>query len=412
MVNHGGDNGARGVETLVTRETSRGGGYVLVIPRRFSFRDRHDVLRGVNTRGVLGMSVLDFAHLTFIVGRRCNGTLGGAVSSNAHGILVDLSLRTLSKGLRCFGEFSSGPTLLSGLLAFIARLGRYTMAPSRVTRVSNGAKGGSLNGGLSRLSLVTTSCSTLIDHDFFSSRGLLAVTTSVVSRASFFSKGAICFSTFYNFAGRRQGYVGDVLPGTRGIFVSLYASQSLSHRNISIFRGMGARFSRLGRYTTRRGINISSPRVLGIGRSNEDPRLICLRGCLYNRRSRPCGRRYSGVIIYTTKGETSRTSFITYRVGGLLEYGPALQYHGVTIVRHATKACSGRLSRDFGGCNIPVFRSGHQPVNVRPMVMFIGYLLTLYTRNFSARDFVELLGANLATLSNSRVSRLRGCTFL
>lgn len=387
-------------------------GCCVVIPRRFAVRARGALIR-VRPKGkVLGVSVLDFRHLTCHMFRRANKSGEGILRSAKGDVILRGVIRRREGRLTCLKDRVGGPKCLSRIGSLISRFVRCSVERRGLTRVGRGT--GSrplLRVGLGSIKVLCRSFERFLGKRCVAKRRIVSILLGRLPFSRGLGKTRFLFSKFAKFAPVRIGILERLLIVTSHVDIAIAVSRQ---RSTFSPKGPCRLFFVDGRVVqalTKLAESLRSPICLGPSKRSQftrTPTLRFLRGGVFHCEGNICTRRRRRVGVFATPSPLRRVQRTTEEVSRLI-HAYKCHCNRVTIVAKGLRRCTELTTRMFRRTSVPCFVSRGRSMVVGPFIRCLHTTVRVTMRKFPCRDIFHCLEYKVSRIAERRTSGLRGC---
>lgn len=411
------DKGARCVCRHLIQRTKRrpGGGCLIVMPRRFAVRARRGLIRLTPGRTVVGVSILDFGHLTCHIFSSVKVRSVRILRRAKGGLILHELTRRRRRALAILQTGVGQVKCVKRMGSVVSRLIRCQVSPRRLISLArSGAVSPMLSTGLHSITAVCHTFYSFVGSDFIATRRVLGILGGLIPRSRALQSTILMFSRFANFAPVRGSLVQRLLRIARRVCVALAVSTTRSFcrydkgRRLFTLSG-GAVLSLVG-VTRRLRIRIVRPIMVASdtrGHFGLTPTLTFVRRGLFHPHPTGCAGPMRRVRLTTMGGPRRRLVLITERVGTLVERKCHCQR--VTIIANTIRTCRDCVSPIFAGCRVPCFVSAAGRILFRPFVRYVHTTLRVISAGFDCRTIVHFLQYKFYSVTRSSLSQLSDC---
>lgn len=386
----------------------------LLVPEQYTLQAEKDLLKVLETGGILKTEVLSFRRLAFRIFNEAGGITYPHIHSAGKCMIIYRIMSEVKKDLKVFAKSAERQGFVNTISTLITEFKRYNLTPDDLQAASDKLEPDNLlKEKLKELSIIFAQFEMSIAQKYRDSDDDLTLAAEKIKDTDLYDGAEIWIDGFAGFTPQEYKMIAKLLLKAQRINISLgidsLVSKGSSERtDVDVFSAVKAAYRRLVRISEELGIEIESPVHLNgqpLPRFKNSRELAHLEHNLYAYPYQSWREKTEDISIFSslnifTEIEAAARDIVT------LCRDKGLRFRDIAVVTRDLKSYERLIEVIFAEYEIPYFVDKKVEIINHPLVRMILAMLSIFKDNWSYEAVFRYLKTGLTGIERERIDRI------
>lgn len=382
---------------------------VLLVPEQYTFQAERDLIRVLETGGILEAEVLSFRRLAFRIFNEAGGITYPHIHSAGKCMIIYRILDKVRGELKVFSKSADRQGFVNTLATLITELKRYNISPEDLKTGSESlAQDDQLKDKLTELTTIYTEFEKTLAQKYRDSNDDLTLAAHKIEYTKMYDGAELWIDGFAGFTPQEYKVIAKLLPKVKRLNITL-CTDSLEMeeklQRVDVFFAVKRSYCKLEKIALELGIEIEEPLRLGfplLPRFKDSPQLAHLERNIYAYPYKTYLTKgedlslFSSVNIFAEIEEAARDIVALCRDKGF-------RYREIAVVTRNLASYERLIEVIFDEYEIPFFLDRKVEISNHPLIRMILSMLDIFNDNWSYEAVFRYLKTGLTGLERDKV---------
>lgn len=385
---------------------------VLLVPEQYTFQAERDLIRVLETGGILKTEVMSFRRLAFRIFNEVGGITYPHIHPAGKSMVLYRILNQVQKDLKVFAKSAERQGFVSTVSTLITEFKRYNITPEELKAASEGLEAGNLlKDKLSELSLIYAQFEETISQRYRDRDDDLTLAGEKMEQTDLYAGAEIWIDGFAGFTPQENKIIGSLLLKAKRVTISLCADtlegESASEET-DIFSAVKGAYGKLVRLARELGVEVEPSLFLGqpsLPRFQDSPELAHLEKNFYAYPYRTYLKETKGLTLFSSVNIFSEIEGVAKDIIRICR-DDGLRYRDIAVVARNLGSYERLIEVIFAEYEIPCFLDRKVEISNHPLVRLIRAMLDIFNEQWSYEAVFRYLKTGLTGIDRESIDRI------
>lgn len=385
---------------------------VLLVPEQFTFQAEKDLIRVLETGGILKTEVLSFRRLAFRVFNEVGGITYPHIHSAGKCMIIYRILDKMRDTFKVFAKSADRQGFVNTLANLITEFKRYNVTPDTLEEVSRGlSEEHPLKEKLAELSTIYAAFETTLKERYRDSDDDLTLAADKLDFTSLYDGAEIWIDGFSGFTPQEYRVIRQLLKKAQRVNISLCTDRLEAHGSIDgtdIFSTVKKVYKKLTAMAAECEVGVEPAVFLGeepLFRFQESPELAHLERYFYAYPYKIYTGKTKNISLFSSVNIFSEVEAAARDIVARCR-DENVRYRDIAVVTRNLAAYEKLIEAVFAEYEIPCFIDRKIDIANHPLVRLILSMLDIFTENWSYEAVFRYLKTGLTGIDRNCIDRL------
>lgn len=384
---------------------------ILLVPEQYTFQAERDLIKVLETGGILKTEVLSFRRLAFRIFNEAGGITYPHIHSAGKNMLIYRVLDELRKDLKVFAKAAKRKGFVNTIATLITELKRYSVTPEELQKVVDGLQEeDSLKSKLSEINLIYSEFQKNIAERYRDIDDDLTIAAEKMNDTDLYQGAEVWIDGFAGFTPQEYKIIAKLLLKAQRVSICLSADSlmEVSMAGTDVFSGVKAAYGKLEKLCKEIGVEIE-PSVgingLVLPRFKDSTELAHLEQNFASFPYKTFTAKTNDIALFSSVSIFAEIEAAAQDIVRLCR-DQGMRYKDIAVVTGNLGSYGRLIEVIFEEYEIPCFLDQKAEIVDHPLVKMILAMLEIFTENWSYEAVFRYLKTGLTGIRRESIDRI------